>query len=176
MSISRVFRFRRRVVAGLMIPLLLWSVDASAFCQQVQEQKAQALVVSVEAHPDYVIIKYEFAADAIGSYLVSIDLLKQGAPSFRVPLRTVSGDIGVVRASRSARQVEWKFTKDYPAGIGDSDYYFEITLTRAKDSSNLWYYVGGGVAVVAGIAAFLAFSNKTSAQTELPVAPLRPAQ
>jgi hypothetical protein len=178
LQISRVIRFQRRIAAGLIVPMLLWCADASALVLRSQEIKPQAIVVSVDVKSNYIIIKYEFEADVKGSYLVTFDLLNTDEPSFRLPLRSVSGDVGIVNSSRGTREVQWDFTKDFPSGIGNGGYYFRISLIKTEGRSNLWYYIGGGLAVVAGVAAVLVFSKQasSSASPELPSAPLRPAQ
>ena len=78
-------RFRRRVVAGLLAPLLLWCVDASAFMQQTAQETPKAIFRGVEVRSEYLIIKYEFPAGATGSYDVSIDLYKTGGIIFQSP-------------------------------------------------------------------------------------------
>ena len=174
MCLSRIFRFRHRVIASLIVALLLWSVYASALARQLQENKVPANVVSVEAKSDHITIKYEFTAKATGEYMVRMDLLKKGEPSFKVPLRSVSGDIGVVKSSPGAKEVQWKFASDYPAGVTGGDYYFGITMDEAESHSNLWYYIGGGLAVAVGVMAYIVFGNKATEKTELPSAPVRP--
>ena len=86
------------------------------------------------------------------------------------------GDIGIVKASSGIREVQWEYAKDYPAGLGGDEYYFGITLTKVSGSSSLWYYIGGGLIVVVGVVAYLMFGKKTTAATDLPPAPGRPAQ
>ena len=183
MRISQVCRLRRRVAAVLIVPLLLWCVDAPALAQQQapQENKAEAIVLSVEAKPNSIDIRYEFMVGATGSYVVSIDLLKTGDPSFRVPLRSISGDIGIVSSARGTREVHWNYLKDYPAGIGGDDYYFSITLNKVGSGgqaggSNLWYYVGSGLVVIGSAVALLVIGKKAATSTELPSAPVRPTQ
>ena len=177
MSISRMFQFRRRVVAWLLAPLLLWCVDASAFVQKAAQEKSKVSFRGVEIKSEYIIIKYEFTSEATGSYDVSIDLLKQEQPSFRVPVRSASGDIGIVKSSSGIREVQWEYARDYPAGLAGDEYYFRINLTVAGGGgSNLWYYIAGGVAVVGGVVAYLLLGKKATEQTELPAAPVRPSQ
>ena len=178
MSISRMFRFRRRVVTGLLAPLLLWCVDASAFMQQAAQEKPKAILRGVEVRSaTIIIIKYEFTSEATGSYNVSIDLLKQGEPTFKIPLRSVSGDIGIVKVSSGIMELEWEYARDYPAGLAGDEYYFRINLTRAVGGgSNMWYYIAGGAAVVGGVVAYLLLGKKATEQTELPPAPVRPSE
>jgi hypothetical protein len=178
MSISRMFRFRRSVVAGLLVPLLLWCVDASAFAQQAAQEKPKATLTGVEIKSEYITIRYEFAAEATGWYDVSIDLLKQEAPSFRVSVHSASGDIGIVKASSGIREVQWEYVKDYPTGPAGDEYYFRINVTRASGGggSNMWYYIAGGAVVIGGVVAYLLLGKKATEQTELPSAPVRPTQ
>jgi hypothetical protein len=181
MRISRVYRLRRRIVAALIIPLLLWCVDASAFVKVVPQDEIKVTLKAVEVKPDHIVITYELIAPATESYEVSLVLLKEGSPSFRVPVRAASGDIGDGKFSGGTREVRWEFAKDYPTGLGGDGFYFEITVTKVKES-NLLLYVGlGALAVIGGGVAILGGGKKEGAAssptpTELPAPPSRPSQ
>ena len=180
MRISRVYRLRRRIVAALIIPLLLWGVDASAFVKVVPQDEIKVTIKAVEVKPDHIVITYELVASATESYEVSLVLLKEGSPSFKVPVRAASGDIGEGNFSGGARQVRWEFAKDYPTGLGGDGFYFEITVTKVS-GSNLLYYIGGGLVAIVGAVAILGGGKKEGAAssptpTELPAPPSRPSQ
>ena len=176
MSISRIFGFRRGIVLWLIIPLIMWCINVPAFAQQAAQPKPRVTLKAVEVGSEYVTIKYELTAAAAEWYDVRFNLLKQGEPSFKVPVRSASGDIGVVKSSGSTLEVQWDFIKDYPQGLAGEGYYFDIVVTKASGGSNLLYYLGGGLAVAAGVAAYLVFGNKGGGAAELPAAPARPSQ
>jgi hypothetical protein len=181
MSISQMFRFRRRVIAMLILPLLLWCVDVPALAARPRQDEFKVTIRTVEVKPDYIVISYELIAPASESYQVSLVLLREGNASFRVPVRAASGDIGEGKFSGATRQVRWEFAKDYPAGLAGDGFYFEISVTKVT-GSNLLYYIGlGGLAVVGGAVALLAGGKEggaaPSATTlELPAPPGRPSQ
>lgn len=181
MRISQVVRFRRRTVAGLIIPLLLWCVDASAFLKTApQQEEIKVTLRSVQVKPDHILITYELVAPASESYEVSVVLLKEGSPSFRIPVRAASGDIGEGKFAGGARQVRWEFAKDYPSGLYGDGFYFEITVNKVTRSNLLLYLGLGGLAVVGGAVAILVAGKKVGetaqAPLELPLPPLRPSQ
>jgi hypothetical protein len=146
----------------------------------VPQDEIKVTLKAVEVKPDHIVITYELIAPATESYEVSLVLLKEGSPSFKVPVRAASGDIGEGNFSGGARQVRWEFAKDYPTGLGGDGFYFEITVTKVS-RSNLLYYIGGGLVAVVGAAVLLGGGKKEGAAslpspTELPAPPSRPSQ
>ena len=180
MRISHLVRYQGRIVAGLIIPLLLWCVDASAFAAVPRQDVFKASFKTVEVKPDHMVIVYELLAPADDSYEVSFVLLKEGSPSFRIPVSSASGDVGEGKFAGSSRQVRWDYLKDCPANMGGDGFYFEITVSKAS-RSNLLYYLGvGALAVIGGGVAILGGKKEattaTSTPTALPVPPSRPSQ
>ena len=180
MSISRVFRIRKSVVTVLILPLLFWCIDLPALAAPRQDE-IKISIRTVEVKPDYIVVTYELVAPATESYQVSLVLLREGNASFRVPVRSASGDIGEGKFSGAARQVRWEYAEDYAGTLAGDGYYFEITVTKVS-GSNLLYYIGlGGLAVVGGAVALLAGAKKGGAaspvsSSELPAPPGRPSQ
>ncbi|MBM4159469.1 MAG: hypothetical protein FJ217_00060 [Ignavibacteria bacterium] len=180
MRISRVYRYRRQVIAGLILPLLIWCVNSTAFAAPAPQDELRITIKAVEVKPDYIIVSYELVAPAADSYEVSLVLLREGSSSFRIPVRAASGDIGEGKFAGGVRQVRWEFGKDYPRGLSGEGFYFEISVSKVK-SSNLLLYVGlGGLAAVGGAVALLAGGKKSEGTTstpspaELPMPPARP--
>ncbi len=181
MRISLVVRYQHRIVAGLIIPLFLWCVDAPAFAAATPQEVFKASFKTVEVKPDHMIIVYELIAPTADSYEVSFVLLREGSPTFRIPVRSASGDIGEGKFAGNARQVRWDYLKDCPTGVGGEGFYLEIMVTKVS-GSNLLYYLGiGALAVVGGGVAILVGGKQggttaASTPTALPVPPSRPSQ
>jgi len=177
MTISRIFRLRKGVVTVVMLPLLLWCVDLPAFAAMPRQDEIKVTIRTVEVKPSFIVVTYELVAPASESYEVNLVLLREGNASFRVPVRSASGDIGEGKHPGAARQVRWEYAKDYAGTLAGDGYYFEITVTKVS-GSNLLYYIGlGGLAVVGGAVALLAGGKKSGATTsELPAPPGRPSQ
>jgi len=178
MRISQIVRFRHRVVAGLILPLFLWCVDAPAYLRTVpQQEEIKVTIRSVQVNPDNILITYELSAPAGESYEVGLVLLKEGNSGFRVPVRAASGDLGEGKFVGDARQVRWEFSRDYPSGLYGDGFYFEITVNKVAKSNLLLYLGLGGLAVAGGAAAVLLGSKKSSESTSaLPMPPSRPTQ
>ena len=180
MRISHVVRYGRRIVAGLMVPLLLWCVDASAFLKTLpQQEEIKVTIRSVQVNPDHLLITYELTAPATESYEVSLVLLKEGNSTFRIPVRSASGDLGEGTFAGDARQVKWEYSKDYPGGLYGDGFYFEITVNKVSKSNLLLYLGLGGLALAGGAAVLLGGSkggDSTPSQTQLPLPPTRPNQ
>jgi hypothetical protein len=181
MRISRIARICPRIVVGLIIPLLFWCVDASAFLKEApQQEEFKATIRAVQVNPDHILITYSLSGSASESYEVSLVLLKEGSPSFRIPVRSASGDIGEGKFSGDSRQVKWEFARDYPSGLSGEGFYFEITVNKVTKSNLLLYLGLGGLAIAGGAAAVLlggkGGGETTTARTELPFPPTRPSQ
>lgn len=179
MRISQVVRFRRRIVAGLILPLLLWCVDAPAYLKTApQQEEIKVTVRSVQVNPDNILITYQLSAPAGESYEVSLVLLKEGNSTFRVPVRAASGDLGEGKFAGDARQVKWEFSRDYRGDLYGDGFYFEITVNKVGKSNLLLYLGLGGLAVAGGAAAILLGGKKSSESTTtaLPMPPSRPTQ
>jgi hypothetical protein len=181
MSISRLFLLRKRIVAALILPLLLWCVDVPLLAAMPRQDEVKVAIRTVEVQPKVIVVTYELVAPASESYEVNLVLLREGSASFKVPVRSASGDIGEGKFSGTARQVRWEYAKDYAGALTGDGYYFEITVTKVS-GSNLLYYIGlGGLAVVGGAVALLAGGKKavpaaSSTSSELPTPPGRPSQ
>jgi hypothetical protein len=178
MMISRVFRFRRRIVTALVLPLFLWSVDATAFAARPADEEIRVTIKAVDVKPDLIVISYELIGAESESYEVSFVLLKEGSSAFRVPVRSASGDLGKGQFSGGTRQVRWEYKRDSPANLEGDGFYFEITVTRVS-RSNLLLYVGLGALAIGGGVAILAAKKgggEAPSPTELPLPPARPAQ
>jgi len=182
MRISRIYRLRRCITVGLIVPLLLWCVDASAFATVSPQDEIRISIRTVEVNPDHIIITYELTASAADEYEVTLVLLKEGSASFRIPVRSASGDIGEGKFAGGSRRVRWDFGKDYPSGLSGDGFYFEISVSRVTKSNLLLYLGLGGAAVVIGGVAILAGGKKggtttgTPTPVELPMPPARPSQ
>jgi hypothetical protein len=181
MSISRMFLLRKRVVEAVILPLLLWCLDVPVLAAMPRQDEVKIAIRTVEVKSGFIVVTYELVAPASESYEVSLVLLKEGNASFKVPVRSASGDIGEGKFSGTSRQVRWEYAKDYAGELAGDGYYFEITVTKVS-GSNLLYYIGlGGLAVVGGAVALLAGGKKaetstSSTSSELPTPPGRPSQ
>jgi hypothetical protein len=149
--------------------------------KQAPQDEFKVTIKAVEVKPDHIVITYELVASATESYEVSLVLLKEGSPSFKVPVRAAAGDIGEGKFTGGTRQVRWEFAKDYPAGLQGDGFYFEITVTKVSGSNLLLYLGLGALAVVGGGVALLAGGKKEAAAStppavELPSPPTRPSQ
>ncbi len=181
MRISRVYRLRRRIIAGIIAPLLLWCIDAPAFAARQPQDEIKISIRAVEVKPDHILISYQLIAPASEQYEVSVVLLREGSPSFKVPVRSASGDIGEGSFSGESRQIRWEYAKDYSSGLYGDGFYFEITVNKVTKSNLLLYLGLGGLAVVGGAVAILGGGKKgeatsTPTVTELPTPPARPSQ
>ena len=180
MRISQVFRARQAIVRVLILPLLLWCIDAPALAKLRIDEGVRLSVKAVEVKGDIILISYDLVVPAGEKYEVSIVMMKEKVPSVKIPVRSASGDVGESTYTSGAKQVRWEYKKDIPSGLWGDGFYVEITINRASGTS-VWWYVGIGAVVLGGGAALAGGkkSNGSSTPTvppviELPSPPSRP--
>jgi hypothetical protein len=165
---------RSRLLCMLVITLLFLMVSSAVSVAQNQPAK-QIAVENQEwtVHGDTVIITYDLVAPANETYKVTVSLLNEEIPSFRIEPGNLKGDIGEGKFAGKGRTIIWNYRKDLPAGLEGGGYYFTITADRP--SGFPWLYVGAGTAAAAGAAIyFLSKKEEQVTITTPPGVPLPP--
>jgi len=181
MRISKLFRFRETISKGLMLPFLFWCLNAPAFAAPRSEDPLRLSVKGVEVRGDIILVSYELVVPAGVRCEVSLILLKESDPSFRLPAKSASGDLGEANYTSGSKQIVWEYKKDVSGSLWGDGFYVEVTISRLSGTS-AWWYIGIGAALAGG-GAFLALGKKTGGGTttpsvpgvtELPLPPSRP--
>jgi hypothetical protein len=172
---------RRRLIAGFILyPLVFMLLDVPVFaCTPLSQQEGEINVRNVDwgIEGDVVVISYDLIALPEKEYEVSVVLLREGYPNFRLVPTTVTGDVGTGQSSGVGRRIRWAYKQDAPGGLEGGGHYFEVTAEEAGGSNTL-LYIAAGAAVVGG--AVLLLSGKSSSSggssgpTTLPGPPTRP--
>jgi hypothetical protein len=103
-------------VAALVVSLqLLMSVSTTA--RQQYKPKLKAVNVNVDFRGDICIITYDLNAPSDQLLEISASLVKEGDPTFRIPVRSATGHIGTGKFGGQRRQIRWEWRKDLPAGF-----------------------------------------------------------
>ncbi len=156
-------------LAVVTILLLSWSVVAA-------QEKIQYSITNWQAVGDSVWITYDLLGPSDADYDVSVVLLRESDPKFRVVPKTVWGDIGSGGYAGRNRKIIWYYLRDVPGGFQGDDYSFLMNVKKVEGSS-AWYYIGGAALVGGGAAAYFLLGKKESTTTtpDLPAPPgLRP--
>ena len=172
-------RCRRVIVWAMLLPLLALVVDSSTLARAMVSPQEGLKVKNVEwrIEGEIVYIMYDLVGSPDIECEVSVVLLREGFPDFRVVPQTVSGHVGKGKFVGERRQIRWDFKMDVPGGLEGEDYYFEIVIKEVT-ASNTWLYLSVGAAAVVGGALFLlkgkSTAGGTSTPAELPGPPARP--
>jgi hypothetical protein len=113
------------------------------------------------------VVHYDLQGPLGREYVVKVSLKREQNPSFTYLPKALAGDIGEGAFAGTDRKISWDLLKEFYQGLDGDDYYFVVEAELiAKGASPLWY-IGGGVAVVGGVAAYiLSKSPKTESAVE----------
>ncbi len=181
MSITKIFRYRRPVIFGLMFPLIVMFVQFPAHAwtiaeSLISEDEIRVNVVDVRVQDQTIVIIYDLIAAMDETYEVNIVLLREKNPSFQFVPRSVAGYVGEGKFAGTSREIKWNYKNDLPRGLEGEGFYFEITVNKVGGGSP-WLYIVLGAAAAGGGAAALLLGKKGTTQTganELPGPPARP--
>lgn len=173
MSITQILRYRKPVVLTLLIPLSLLLIDAHAFARS-DEPSINLRNIKWELEGDTVVITYDLLAPLNQEYDVSVTLLNDNDPSFKVVPEAVTGDVGKGILSGVGRKILWEYKRDLPKGLEGDGYRFEIHA-QPPAGGLPWFWIGVGFATAGGAAALLLGKKESgSASIQLPFPPGRP--
>jgi hypothetical protein len=136
----------------LIVCLLLPSVSLARGSPE-EPIKAQNLRFQVVGTK--IIVRFDLEGPQDRDYTIKLTLKREQNQSFVHTPRATAGDIGEGRFGGKDRQITWDILKEFSDGLEGNDYYFVIEVELiSRGMSPLWY-VGGGLAIVGGVAAFL---------------------
>ncbi len=173
MIIREIYRRRSRVIAVVFLPLMCFLLEIPLNARPMFQEKPRVENVNLEIRQDIAIITYDLISPNTDTYEVSAALVKEGDVSFRIPVKSATGDIGKGKFGGTKRQIQWEWRKDLPKDfIGGSEYSVEVSATRIEEGggSSWLYYVLGGALVAGGVV--LLTGGKKSAETAIGTAPL----
>lgn len=167
MKISTVVRREKTIARILFLPLVLFLVDLHAYASIQYSDEGRIENARWRLEGEVVIITYDLTADPAFAYDVKIILRKQGDQNFQFVPRSVLGAIGKGKFAGVQREIRWDYKKDVPRGLYGDDYFFEFVINPIPEGggSNFLYYLGGGLAVAGGVAAYLLLNKKVEGQT-----------
>jgi hypothetical protein len=125
----RIFRYRRCLISGLALPLLLLFIVAPVMSGNrsnvIRVEKITPAFVD-----DVIIISYDLLAPPQNKYEVSLVLRRESDRAFKFIPRTVSGAIGKGQSAGDSREIRWQYKQDAPRGFKGKDYYFIIRVKK----------------------------------------------
>jgi hypothetical protein len=142
----------RRLCYLLIVCLLVPSVS---FARSVTDEQIRTQNVRFQVVGTKIIIRFDLEGPQDRDYTIKLTLKREQNQSFVHIPRAAAGDIGEGRFAGKDRQISWDILKEFSDGLEGNDYYFVIEVELiSRGMSPLWY-VGGGLAIVGGVAAFL---------------------
>jgi len=179
MRISTMENAVRPVTMALLPLLVLFLLREPVLAQERTSSQGRIEHALWELVGTEVIITYDLIADADKVYDINITLKRLSDGKFGYVPKAVMGAVGTGQRTGLKKEIRWDFRKDVLQDLKGDDYYFEFVVNVSNDeqTSNLWYYIAGGAAMVVTIAAFLVFGKKAAGSTDLPDPPAsRPGQ
>ena len=182
MVLNKLLSARRPVALITLLSFLLLTFDAFALPRAQQDIPIRVSNPDWKLEGNLVSVMFDLVGPTEKIYSVSLVLLREGDPRFRLAPKSVSGNIGDGVTAGSGRKIVWEYKRDVPQGLAGEGYYFEIVARLESAGGGGWlYYLLGGVVAAGGAAGYL-LSNKPKTEpgsvgsTELPGPPARPNQ
>jgi hypothetical protein len=111
--------------------------------------------VRFELSGQLIVVFYDLQGPEGGDYVVKLLLKRKQDPSFQYAPRSLTGDVGQGRFAGVNRQISWDIQKEFQEGLEGADYYFVVEAEMISSRTSILWYIGGGAAIIAGVAAFL---------------------
>ncbi len=167
MRIKDFSAHKRLIINLVIVPLLTMLVDVRSYALPLVEEKPEVRNVALEIKEEIAVITFDLIAPYGETYDIIAALIKQGDPTFRMPVKSATGDIGRGKFAGTNRQIQWVWKKDLPSDFaGGPEYSIEITASAVVEGGGGWlYYVLGG-AVVAGGVIVLAGGKKSGGEAQ----------
>lgn len=110
-----------------------------------------------------IFINYELVGLKDVEYEVSIYLKRAGDSLYLYEPKFLTGKVGDGILAGKDQQIIWDISKESTNPFSGEDYYFQINARIAK-GSNLMLWLGGGAAVIGGVAVIIIkpWENKTT--------------
>jgi hypothetical protein len=174
MIINKSFNMRRIIIFGLLPLLTILSLNGQSYAQSTSDE-IQPTNVKWTVKNEVIVVNYDLPGSPDVKYGLNVIMKRESDSSFGAVPISVEGDIGDGYFAGTNKEIRWYYRRDFPQGLQGEDYYFEIHVKPVAKDNSLLYYIGGGVAVAAGIVALLVHKNPGSPPpTELPFPPVRP--
>ena len=180
MNLHGFYHYRRQIIAATIIPLCLFLLQLPVEARSLPQEKIKAQNINLEVTEHMAIITYDLIAQSGETYNVEAFLVKEGDSSFRIPVKSATGDIGEGKFTGLQRRIQWDWKKDLPKDFaGGTEYSVEVIATHIPQESGggSWvYYVLGAVVIGGGAAALLGGKKSTDEKnpittSELPSTP-----
>jgi hypothetical protein len=165
MSIQGFASMQRWTGSVVILAFLVAFADIPAIARTGGDSPIRVLNQDVRIEGDVALIGYDLEAPEGGTFIVAIELRREGDPSFALIPSGLTGDIGEVKSAGPRKMIRWEYLKVFPFGLSGEDYYFRIEVSRPKGFP--WLWVGLGTAAAAG-AAVAILSGKSSAAKPAP--------
>jgi hypothetical protein len=154
---------KSRSLCYLLIVCLLASSVSVA--RGVTDEQIKAQNVRFQAVGTKIVIRFDVEGPQDRDCTVKLILKREQNQSFAHIPRATAGDIGEGRFVGKDREISWDILKEFPQGLEGDDYYFVVEVELiSRGMSPLWY-VGGGLAIVGGVAAFLLGKSSPASAT-----------
>ena len=182
MRITDFLVYRKIVIGGMILPLLIFLIDARLLASPNDQEDLRVSNVDWKVQGEIIVITYDLNTAGNEQVKVKISLLNENDKSVKIVPQTITGDIGEGNFNGTGRTIRWDYLKDIPQGLQGEGYYFEINAEKVGGGMP-WLYIAAGAAAVGGAVVLLGGSKSSSGNgttsggsVDLPVPPSRPPQ
>jgi hypothetical protein len=142
------------------------NIDAMRENAQMAQNKISPLydIIDVKKTDAVFEIYYYINGSQDDEFEVSLVLVRESDPNFRIIPRHIMGKIGVGSFSGKNNSIVWNYKQDILKDLKGNDYRFDLTVRKIEQSSFPWAWVGIGAAA-GGAAAVLLLGGKNSVDT-----------
>jgi hypothetical protein len=175
MIFKTILRYQRVITLAVTPIVFLFLLDFTIYAQDDTGGNRNISNIKWSEKGDIITVTYDLNGSADVPYTINAVMKRDDNPEFSVTPVTVEGDYGKGVIPGISRSFRWYFRSDYPQGIQDGGYYFQVT--GEPTSSKTWiYYAIGGTALTAGIIALITSGGQSNPTPviELPSPPPRP--
>lgn len=162
------------LAAGAFLPVFSQTKDLDVDkmrADALQSQKKTAAwydIVDVKKTGDTFEILYNINASQEEEYEVSVALVRDSDPAFRVVPRLATGKIGTGSFAGKNNSILWNYKKELLKDLKGNDYRFDLSVRRIERGSFPWLWVGLGTAAAGG-AAILVLGKKGGENVTPPI-------
>lgn len=140
---------------SLLLATVITAGDSRSMPALQTQSGPKAVNVKFVPHDGKVLISYDLLGDPGETYRVGVILKKESDSTRSYKPKLISGAVGEGVLPGRDREILWDLSKEIPAGLEGSDYYFVIT---AEEEGGFPWWAGAAI-VSAGILGVLMLSS-----------------
>jgi hypothetical protein len=154
-------RFISTVVTLILISLLV----SGEVVSNAQSKSSAVENVSFSVLNENIIITYDLKGSVNQLYEIKLILRKTSYSDFMYIPQSITGNVGKGQTAGTNKRIIWDIKKDFPEELPGEDFFFEVQVQEINEDSDIFTWVGIGIAAVAAVGAYIFISGNSSDET-----------